>query len=79
MSLYYYISNDYDILDKLYNQYEIVYKLSNSCDILDKLSDILPILLSNDYDIFNKLAKNIKMRIFVTICRNYNIHAPSDI
>ena len=59
-------SNDHVILDKLSNDYDILDTLSNDCHLLDYCPMIR-----------ERLAKNIKTRIFVAFRRNYNILAPS--
>ena len=46
----YYLSNDYEILDKLSNNYDLMDKLSNAYNLLDRLS--------NEYDI--AIGQNVK-------------------
>ena len=56
----YYLSNDYEILDKLSKTYDMLDKLSNNYDLMDKLSNAYDLLdrLSNEYDI--AIGQNVK-------------------
>ena len=49
----YYLSDDYEILDKLSKTYDMLDKLSNNYDLMDKLSNAYDLLdrLSNEYNI----------------------------
>ena len=49
----YYLSNDYEILDKLSNNYDSMDKLSNAYNLLDRLS--------KEYDI--AIGQNVKRNI----------------
>ena len=53
----YYLSNDYEILDKTYDMLD---KLSNNYDLMDNLSNAYNLLdgLSNEYDI--AIGQNVK-------------------
>ena len=54
---FYYLSNDYEILDKLSKTYDMLDKLSNNYDLMDKLSNLLD-RLSNEYYI--AIGQNVK-------------------